>query len=179
MAEKNLDILEQKILLALRYSLQEGIISETALQDMLKAVEHGEKETAHTSQFRWEGAGDAFKLKVVGTPYEDAVTSSFFQTHNYKYLDDPTFKLSFERELRGRALPEKEISSAMTHLDSLISDLSKNPSEQDAGWNPNMADLRDVTSNADSRTPKSTEPFSGGGLYPEGDKYDKGTLEGF
>jgi len=179
MPNKDLNILEKKILLALRYSLQEGTINESVLSDMLKDVEHGSDETSHHSQFRWEGIDDAFKLKAAGSPYEDAVTSSFFQTHNYKYLDDPAFKLSFERELRQRAVPELEINSAVGYLDSLVSDLKTNPSELDAGWSPDMADLVDLTSNADNRTPKSTDPFTGGGSHPDGDTYDKGRLEGF
>lgn len=179
MSNKDLNILEKKVLLALRYSLQESAISESALSDMLKSVEHEVDETSHHSQFRWEGIDDAFKLKVAGSPFEDAVTSSFFQTHNYKYLDDPAFKLSFERELRQRAVPELEITSAIGHLDSLVKDLKKNPSELDSGWNPNMADLVDLTSNADNRAPKSIDPFTGGGHHPDNDTYDKGHLEGF
>lgn len=177
---KNLSEDEEKIVLAFRSILKESLVSEnTTLQDMLKKVGHDTDETSHNSQFRWEGIDDAFKLKVAGTPYEDSVTSAFFQTHSYKYLDNPTFKLSFERELRQRAVPQNEISSAMTHLESMINDLGNNPGEQDSGWNPDMEALVDLTSNADNRQAKPTDPFTGGGVYPEGDTYDKGSLEGF
>lgn len=178
--EQGLTANEEKIVLAFRSILQESLVSEdSTLQDMLDKVSHDVDENAHNSQFRWEGIDDAFKLKVAGSPYEDSISSAFFQTHNYKYLDNPTFKLSFERELRQRAVPQSEISSAMGYLDSMVSDLKNNPGEQDAGWNADMEALVDLTSNADNRTAKPTDPFTGGGLYPDGDTYDKGSLEGF
>jgi len=176
---KKLPITEQKVILALRNLLKESrtVSEDTTLQDMLKFVKGD--ETAHHSQFRWEGIDDAFKLKVAGNPFEDAITSAFFQTHTYKYIDNPTFKKSFQKELTQRAIPTIEVDGAMKHFDSLVKELSKNPGEQDSGWNPNMKDIVDVTTNADSRTAKHTDPFTGGGLRPDGDAYDKGTIEGF
>ena len=67
----------------------------------------------------------------------------------------------------------------MGYLDSMVSELKDNPSEQDAGWNPDMEALVDLTSNADNRKASPSDPHSGGGLYPEGDTFDKGSLEGF
>jgi hypothetical protein len=67
----------------------------------------------------------------------------------------------------------------MGYLDSMVTDLKNNPGEQDAGWSPEMEALVDLTSNADDRKAKPSEPFTGGGLYPDGDTYDKGSLEGF
>ncbi len=177
--EKPMSGLEQKILVAFKYTLKEDVVNESVLQDMLDAIDQNVDETSHLSQFRWEGIDDAFKLKVAGSPFEDSITSSFFQTHSYKYLDDPAFKLSFEREMRQRALPELEITSALGYVDGLVTDLKNNPSEQDSGWNPNMKEIADMTMNADSRKSSATDPFTGGGVYPEGDTYDKGTLEGF
>lgn len=179
-SKSNLTPSEQKIVLAIRNLLREGTISEnTTLQDMLNMVSHNTDETSHLSQFRWEGIDDAYRLKIGDSPYADSITSAFFQTHSYKYLDNPTFKLSFERELKQRAVPTNEINSAMGHLDSMVNDLSKNPSEQDSGWNPDMEALMDLTTNADSRKPKALDPYTGGGLYPDGDTYNKGSLEGF
>ena len=80
---------------------------------------------------------------------------------------------------KQRAVPTTEITSAIGYLDSMVSELKTNPSEQDAGWNLDMDALRDLTSNADNRTAKSLEPFTGGGQHPKGDTYDKGSLEGF
>lgn len=180
-SQNKLESLEKKIILAFRHTLRESLVSEdsTVLQDMLKDVSHDVEETAHQSQFRWEGIDDTFKLKVAGSPYEDALTSAFSQTHTYKYLDNPTFKLSFEREMRQRAVPTNDISQALKHVDSIISDLNKNPGELDAGWNSDMESLVDLTTNADNRQAQPLEPYTGGGQYPENDSYNKGSLEGF
>jgi len=171
---------EEKAILALRNLLKEDLISEeTTLQDMLKHVKSDSEETSHLSQFRWEGIDDAFQLKVSDSPHKDAITSAFFQTHTYKYVDNPTFELSFERELRQRAVPQKEVKLAVDSMHELVNELKKNPGEQDSGWSQIIDDLVDVTTNADNRTAKHADPFTGGGARPEGDTYDKGNLEGF
>lgn len=173
---------EEKVVLALRNALRatRTLTEETSLADMLKQVKHDDEETSHTSQFRWEGIDDAFKLKVAGSEFEDAITSAFFQTHSYKYIDHPTFAKSFRKELTARALPTKEIDAALGYLETLQKEFNRNPGEQDSGWNPNMGDLVDVTTHADDRQHGGhTDPYSGGGQYPENDTYDKGTLEGF
>lgn len=172
--------IEGKILSALRHSLHQEIISEeSVLADMLKQVGADNDETSHHSQFRWEGIDDAFNLKMAGSPHKDAVTSAFYAVHTYKYLDDPTFKLSLERDLRQRAVPDNEIQNAMKHVDTLVTELGKNPGERDSGWSPNLKDLVDLTSNADSRSPSQDQPFTGGGHWPKDDKNDPGSLEGF
>ena len=175
-----MDNLEKQLLEAIKSTLRADVLHEdTTMADMLSIVKHDSEETAHHSQFRWEGIDDAFKLKVAGEPHEDSITSAFFQTHNYKYLDNDTFKLSFEKELRQRAVPDKAVQSALTHVDSLVKELSTKPGEQDSGWNYNLDDIVDVTTHADDRKAEYTDPHTGGGHYPEDDTYDKGTLEGF
>lgn len=135
------------------------------------------KTTDHYSQFRWEGIDDLFTLKVSGSPFKDALTSAFFTVHSHKYIDNPTFKLSFDKEMRARAIPTHVREESMKHVDNIIEDLSaKKPSELDAGWSPNLADIVDVTSNAHDRKAKMTDPFTGGGPAPEG-KHDIGKLE--
>jgi hypothetical protein len=39
-----------------------------------------------------------------------------------------------------------------------------------------MDEIADLTSNADSRTPKASEPFTGGGPAPEGERGGKGGI---
>jgi hypothetical protein len=130
-----------------------------------------EKTTDHYSQFRWEGIDDLFTLKASGSPYKDSLTSAFYAVHAHKYIDHPTFKLSLEKELTARGMPTNVREAAMKYVDAIIEDLSeKEPSEQDAGWSHHMKDMVDLTSNADHRTPKTSEPFTGGGPAPEGDR---------
>lgn len=173
---------EERVVLALRNALRNTrtLKEESTLAAMLDQVKHGNDETSHHSQLRWEGIDDAFRLKVAGNPFADAITSAFFQTHTYKYVDHPTFAKSFRNELSARALPTKEIDNALGFLETLQKELSSKPGEQDSGWNPNMEDLVDVTTNADDRQHGGqSDPFTGGGQYPDNDTYDKGTLEGF
>jgi hypothetical protein len=130
--------------------------------------------TDHTSQFRWEGIDDLFTLKVSGSPFKDSLTSAFFAVHSHKYIDNPTFKLSFDKEMKARALPTHVREESLKHVDNIIEDLSaKKPSELDSGWNPDMKGIVDVTSNADHHDAKATEPFTGGGPAPDG-KHDLG-----
>ncbi len=134
-------------------------------------------ETSHSSQFRWEGIDDSFSLKVSKSPFADSISSAFFAVHSHKYIDNPTFKLSFGREMSARAIPTPEKDQAFKYLEEMANELSSNKlSEQDAGWNPNMADIVDLTSNADDRTPGKSKPFTGGGPAPEGERGGKGGM---
>lgn len=128
-------------------------------------------ETSHDSQFRWEGIDDSYALKIADSPFADAINSAFFAVHSHKYIDHPTFKLSFEKEMSARAIPTEEIDQALKYFDELVDELSsKKPSEQDAGWNSQIDDIADMTKNADTRGPKPSKPFTGGGPAPEGDR---------
>lgn len=142
-----------------------GLLSQDALGVHFKSDE----ETSHTSQFRWEGIDDAFALKVSESPFFESITSAFYSVHAHKYIDHPTFKLALVQELKSRAVPEKAIKEAVKALDGIINELSeKKPSERDAGWNPNIAEITDMTRNADDREPKREAPFTGGGPWVDG-----------
>jgi hypothetical protein len=135
-----------------------------------------EKTSDHHSQFRWEGIDDLFTLEMSGSPHKDAVTSAFYAVHAHKYVDHPTFKLALEKEMKARAVPTPVREEALSKVDKIVEDLGpKNPSEQDAGWNPDMKGIVDVTTNAHDRKAKDSEPFTGGGPNPEGprDSYMK------
>lgn len=141
-----------------------GLLSQDALGIHFK----NDEETSHTSQFRWEGIDDAFALKVSNSPFFESMTSAFYAVHSHKYIDHPTFKLALVQELKSRAVPENSIEEAVKALDGIINELSaKKPSERDAGWNPNIGEITDMTRNADTRTPKREAPFTGGGPWVE------------
>ena len=122
-------------------------------------------EVAHNSQFKWEAIDDAFNLKVSGSPFADAISSAFFAVHSHKYIDHPAFKLSFEKEMTARSIPTEERQQALKYLDQLIKEVSLK--EQDSGWNNQIADVTNTTKNADTKGPKPSEPFSGGGPAPK------------
>jgi len=140
------------------------------LSDSILGLDTSKDETSHTSQFRWEGIDDAYALKVSDSTFFESITSAFFQVHSYKYIDHPTFKLSLETELKNRALPVEEIDKAVKAVDALVEELSvKKPTEKDAGWNPAMREIADMTRNADNRKLDRPEPFTGGGPWPTED----------
>ncbi len=152
-----------------------------ALSSLLKQDAHLglgiNNETSHLSQFRWEGIRDAFALKMAGSSFADSVNSAFFAVHSHKYIDNPVFPLSFEKEMTARAIPTPDREQALKYLGEMVDELSASKlSEQDAGWNPNMKEIVDLTTNADNRTPKATEPFTGGGPAPEGERGGKGGI---
>lgn len=141
-----------------------GFLRERAILGLPEAP----KEVAHTSQFRWESVKDAFALKLSDSAFYESLTSAFHQVHSYKYVDHPTFCLALEAELKSRAVPTEEINKAIKVLTSLVEGLSASkPSERDAGWNPQLDEIADMTRNADSRTPKREAPFTGGGPWAE------------
>ncbi len=141
-----------------------GLLSQDALGMQYK----NDKETSHTSQFRWEGIDDAFALKVSDSPFFESMTSAFYAVHAHKYIDHPTFKLALVSELKSRAVPQVAIEEAVKVLDGIINELSaKKPSERDAGWNPQIAEIADMTRNADTRKMTRPEPFTGGGPWVE------------
>jgi hypothetical protein len=119
------------------------------------------KETSHFFEEQWNNLEQEFALKVVDSPFHEELTSAFKSVHSYKYLDDPTFTLSLTKRLKTRAVPQEEIDKAVKASEKIISE-----NEQASGWNPNMEALRDVTTNADNRTPKQEKPFTGGGPAP-------------
>lgn len=137
-------------------------------QDLLGLEIHDEvDETAHHSQFRWSNLSDSFRLKAIDSPFYDSLCAAFTKVHDHKYIDHPTFKLAMDNEMRSMGVPTHAREDGLGYVDALIKDLSEEmPSERDAGWNPDMEGLRDVTSYADKRDAKTSEPHTGGGPAP-------------
>jgi len=143
-------------------------ISSMLQHDLLGLDIHDQKETSHHSQFRWEELANAFRLKCAKSPFCDSISAAFRKTHDYKYIDNPTFKLALETDMKSMGLPNNVREEALRYVDELIKELDENsPSEMDAGW-PAMDDMYDVTTMAHQRNPKYEEPFTGGGPNPKG-----------
>jgi len=145
-------------------------ISSMLSHDLLGLDVHEGEETSHHSQFRWEEIASAFRLKCAKSPYCESMAAAFRKTHDYKYIDHPTFKLAMEADMRSMGLPRHVIEQALGYVDGIVNELKESmPSEKDAGW-PDMDALHDVTTMAHDRKPKAEQPFTGGGPSPEGDK---------
>ncbi len=126
-----------------------------------------DKESSHNMQFEWEGITDLFRLKVQDLTHRDAITSTFFKIHGYKYIDDPTFKISFEKDLESQGTPKEEIGKALAAIDEVKDEILKKNDERAFGWNRELDKIQDITSNANDRDAKTLEPWSGGGPAPK------------
>lgn len=157
--QKNMQKKEQVVLEALQ-----SLLNQKA---RLGLSTHDEIDASHSSQDAWESISEAFKLKIIDSTFFDSISSAFRQTHDYKYVSNPTFKVAFESELRNRGIPPIEIKKAIAAVDSIIETMDKKPCEQSAGWNPALDDIVSMTKHADTRTPEKSNVPSGGGPIPE------------
>jgi hypothetical protein len=135
------------------------------------------KEHANGHQFKWTGIEQLFRLKLNDShcKHVDAICAAFAQAHSYMFIDNPKFPTSFEQNMTSApyAIPTAERKKALEILAGVVKEIG-DPAEKDAGWSEHLDDLKDVTSNADTRKPKMTEPFSGGGPAPKDGQRDQG-----
>ena len=126
---------------------------------------HGTPEShehSHFAQFGWAGIEDVFNTKIIGSPFHEAIRSAFHVIHSYKYLDNPSFGMSFISEMQARAVPQVEQQKAIKALQETIKETLKDVGdEQSMGWNPQLDEIIDMVQNL-SREPQKTEPFTGG-----------------
>jgi len=127
---------------------------------------HEKRESSHFFWYQWEGIDDRFAILVSESKYQDSLTAAFYSTHSYKYVNDPTFKLSLDSDLRSMGVPKNDREMAGKAVDTIIKEI-KQTGEKDAGWNPKMNELVDATSNADIKGAKPSMAFTDGGPYPQ------------
>ncbi len=127
------------------------------------------QETSNFFQKQYEQLREEFALKInsAGLNHYDGLCAAFFDIHNYTYITDIKFPINFEQRCRSMAIPHTEIDKAK----EIIEELSKKTKaefgdERSSGW-ANIEDMRDVTTHADTRTPKREAPFTGGGPNPK------------
>jgi hypothetical protein len=128
---------------------------------------HEERESSHRLQYQWESINDAYELAVLESRFADSLNAAFYKVHSYKYVNDPTFKLAMDSELRSMGIPNEDRELAQKAHDKVIKEMLGECGERDAGWNPQMDQIVDVTSNADNRKPQRVPPFTGGGPAPQ------------
>jgi hypothetical protein len=131
-----------------------------ALDNMLKDDEklglaHHDKDEADEAERGYEylhnNIDDSFAVKAAELVHADSVIKAFHSIHSYKYIDDVSFREAFQKELTGMAVPAVEREKAMKFLDDVIEDLRGGHefAEKDAGFNPNLDEIRDVSQPVD------------------------------
>ena len=128
------------------------------------------EETSHHQWHQWENIDDRFALKASESPYFENLTSAFYAVHSYKYLEDPTFGVAIDKELSAHGIPDHWREQALKYIEEIREEMAGTDeawSERDAGWNPAIDEITDMTRNADRRDPETSKPFTGGGPAPE------------
>lgn len=91
---------------------------------------------------------ELFKLKTIDLAFHDSVVTAFNKTQHNMYLDDPAFPTTFKKEMTGRGIPKNEIAKALETCDKVLDEVAKefdSTSSKDAGVNPNMKDIVEVS----------------------------------
>ena len=91
---------------------------------------------------------ELFKLKAAELVHHDSIVSAFNKTQHNMYLDDPAFAVTFMKEMTGRAVPKPEIENALKYADEVLDKATKefdSSSTKDAGHNPNLKDIKEVS----------------------------------
>ena len=111
------------------------------LQDATATADDKDKgeETSHTFTFQHETVEQEFRLQMMESSYYDGICGAFNKIHSHKYLNDPTFALSFKKEMSGQGIPEEDQSKAIDAVSEVLkSVVGEDNGEKDAGWNPYM-----------------------------------------
>lgn len=91
---------------------------------------------------------EMFALKAAELTHAESVCQAFHKAHNYKYLDDPTFKTAMEKEMVAQAVPAEERKQAISFIPSILSELRNEQekwAEKDAGMSPVLDEIRDIS----------------------------------
>lgn len=90
---------------------------------------------------------DQFAHEAADLDHYDTVCALFYKTHTYKYIDDPTFILAMDKDMRMAGVPAIERNRAKEIVEKLIDGMKKDDiwAEKDSGWNKNLDELNDIT----------------------------------
>lgn len=91
---------------------------------------------------------EMFSLKAAELSNADSVSSSFRKVHNYKYLDDPSFKTAMEKEMVAQAVPAEERNKALGFIPAIINELKQEQSEwaeKDFGFADHVSEMKEVS----------------------------------
>jgi hypothetical protein len=91
---------------------------------------------------------EMFALKAAELTHADGVCQAFSKVHNYKYLDDPSFKTAMEKEMVAQAIPAEDRGQAAKFLTDIIEELKNDQAEwaeKDFGFNPKLDDILETS----------------------------------
>lgn len=107
---------------------------------------------------------ELFKLKAAELIHHDSIVSAFNKTQQSMYLDDATFATTFMKEMVGRAVPKPEVEDALKYADEVLDKATKEfdgSNVKDAGHNPNLKDIKEVSQPEQSTEIETVKPRKG------------------
>jgi hypothetical protein len=91
---------------------------------------------------------EMFALKAAELTHAESICQAFHKVHNYKYLDDPSFKTAMQKEMVAQAVPAEERAKAIGFVPAIISELKEDQAEwaeKDMGFNPNLDEIKEMS----------------------------------
>jgi len=88
------------------------------------------------------------ELKTAELTHATSIMAGFRKVHDYKYIDDPTFKTALKKEMTAMAVPADERAKIETIIDKVIDEVKneqKEWSEKDSGFNPHLDEIIDMS----------------------------------
>ncbi len=104
-------------------------------------------EEEHSLQFLHEHINDLFAVRTADYTHHDGVCQAFAKAHGYKYITDPSFAMAMDKEMTAQGIPTEEREKALALIPKIIEEVgdSKNWAEQDAGFNPNLDEILEIS----------------------------------
>lgn len=90
---------------------------------------------------------EMFALKAAELTHAEGVNQAFKKVHNYKYLDDPSFKTAMEKEMVAQAIPGKDREQAVKFVEEVLKDIKEEQkvwSEKDFGFHPELDEIKEI-----------------------------------
>jgi hypothetical protein len=110
--------------------------------------DHSQPDDGSELQFLHEHILDQFTLKSADLIHHDGICSAFKKNIDYRFIDHPKFHEGFRKDLQGMGIPTEEIAKAQDIVEELYKGLKKDSkvvSEKDAGWNPELAAIVELS----------------------------------
>ena len=131
------------------------------------------KEITHNFTHQYEWIHNLFSLKITESLFFESICGAFYDIHSYKYIEDPTFEVSFRKRMKAIGVPAVEIEHAVKAYRDVIKEVKSDNNikpdedydERSKGWHPDMAGIRAVSQEF-NRPIKREEPYTGGGPWP-------------
>jgi len=137
-----------------------NMLDDTALG--VDAHKGQDEERANTFTFLHEEIEQAYRLETIDLDHQESVCSAFAKIHSHKYLDDPSFALSFKKEMTARAVPMEDMTAALEAMGKIKEKMLAEKDEKDAGWNPDLDEIVKISQppQIDESIIKDTDNYS-------------------